>query len=53
MLKMVGVSCAVSNALPSVKQMAKFTDIPSNNESGVAVAIDRFIFGSNVQPMFQ
>lgn len=44
MLRMVGVSCAVQNALPTVKQAARFTDIPSNNDSGVAAALERFVF---------
>lgn len=46
MLKMVGISCAVANALPSVKAVAKYTDFASNDESGVAEAIDRLVFAS-------
>lgn len=40
---MVGYSCAVANALPSVKQVAKFTDFGSNDEDAVADCIERFI----------
>lgn len=40
---MVGYSCAVGNALPSVKSVARFTDIPSNDDHGVAHTIQRFI----------
>lgn len=44
MLKMVGsYSCAVANALPSVKAVAK-AGISSNDEHGVAKAIERFVF---------
>ena len=43
MLKMVGISCAVSNALPLVKNVAKVTDLPSNDDAGVAAAIERFV----------
>lgn len=42
MLKMVGTSCAVSNALPSVKNTARF-GVPSNDDAGVAAAIHQFI----------
>lgn len=42
---MVGYSCAVANALPSVKAAAKFTNLRSNDEDGVAEAIERFILG--------
>lgn len=49
MLKMVGYSCAVANALPSVKAVAKYTDFSSNNNDGVAEAIERFLLsGVNV-----
>lgn len=40
---MVGCSCAVANALPAVKEVAMYTDLPSNDDSGVAAAIERFI----------
>lgn len=43
---MVGYSCAVGNAIPSVKEVAEFTDLPTNNEHGVAHAINRFIMSS-------
>lgn len=42
MLEMVGYSCAVANALPSVKAAARYTDFSSNNNDGVAEAIERF-----------
>lgn len=44
MLQMVGYSCAVANALPMVKAVAKYTDFPSNEEDGVASAIGQFFF---------
>lgn len=40
---MVGYSCAVANALPSVKKVAKYTDFGSNDEDAVAECIERFI----------
>lgn len=40
---MVGYSCAVANALPSVKAAAKYTDFKTNNEHGVAEVLDRFV----------
>lgn len=43
MLSMVRYSCAVDNALPSVKKVARYSDIRSNDDSGVAHAIERFI----------
>lgn len=42
---MVGYSCAVANALPSVKAAAKFISLKTNDEDGVAEAIERFILG--------
>lgn len=39
---MVRYSCAVDNALPAVKKVAKFF-FPSNNDNGVATAIERFL----------
>eukprot|EP00177_Eucheuma_denticulatum_P004749 GFKZ01008633.1.p1 GENE.GFKZ01008633.1~~GFKZ01008633.1.p1 ORF type:complete len:121 (-),score=24.50 GFKZ01008633.1:35-397(-) len=43
LLRMVGYSCAVGNALPEVKAAARFTDFRSNDDDGVAQAIERFI----------
>lgn len=43
MLELAGYSCAVANALPSVKAVSKYTDISSNDEDGVAEAIERFV----------
>ncbi len=43
MLKMVGLSCAMGNALNSVKQVSQVVDLPSNDESGVSAAIHRFV----------
>lgn len=43
MLEMVGYSCAVGNGLPSVKEVAMYTDIGSNDEDGVSEAIHRFV----------
>lgn len=42
MLDMVGFSCAVANALPSVKKVAQYTNFSSNNNDGVAEAIEQF-----------
>lgn len=42
MLEMVGFSCAVANALPSVKKVAKYTNFSSNVDDGVAEAIEQF-----------
>ena len=44
MLEEAGISVAVGNAKEPVKEMASFISA-SNNEDGVAVAIDRFVFG--------
>lgn len=40
---MVGFSCTVGNALPSAKAVAKYNDFRSNDEHGVAEAIERFL----------
>ena len=44
MLKEAGISVAVGNAKEPVREMASFISA-SNNEDGVAIAIDRFVFG--------
>ncbi|CAN8062242.1 unnamed protein product [Agarophyton chilense] len=49
LLKMVGYSCAVGNALPSVKEVAMFKDLPTNDEHAVAHAIGRFFFNEYVE----
>lgn len=43
MLKMVGLSCAMGNALNSVKNVSEIVDLPTNDESGVSSAIHRFL----------
>lgn len=42
MLKLVGVPVAVANAHPSLKEVAKYI-VASNDEDGVAEAIERFV----------
>lgn len=42
LLQMVEFSCAVGNALPSVKAVAKYTDFSTNDEDGVAEVVNRF-----------
>lgn len=48
LLKMVGYSCAVGNALPSVKNVAKYTDFSTNDEDGVAEVVERFLIPASV-----
>lgn len=43
LLKMVGYSCAVQNALPSVKQVATYNLGETNDQDGVSSAILRFL----------
>ena len=49
MLQMAGISCAVGNALPAVKYVAQYSDFPSNDDSGVATIIEKFIFGEEAR----
>ena len=44
MLKTAGISVAMGNAVPAAKQAARF-ETCTNNENGVAKAIQRFVFG--------
>lgn len=46
MLKQVGVSVAMGNALDSVKEVAKY-HVETNENHGVSEAIERFILSSN------
>lgn len=48
LLKMVEYSCAMGNALPSVKDVAKYTDFSSNDDDGVAEVVDRFFVHASV-----
>lgn len=48
LLKMVGYSCVVSNALPSAAAAAKYRGFSSNDEHGVADAILRFLLPASV-----
>lgn len=49
LLKMVGYSCVVGNALPSAKAVAKFKDFDSNDEDGVSQAILQFLLPASVR----
>lgn len=42
MLQFAGTSVAMGNAIPAVKQTARF-ETASNAEDGVALAIERFV----------
>ncbi|MBQ2677658.1 MAG: HAD family phosphatase [Firmicutes bacterium] len=48
MLQEAGISVAVGNAKDPVKEMASFISA-TNNEDGVAVAIDKFVFGKETR----
>ena len=48
MLQEAGISVAVGNAKDPVKEMASFIST-TNNEDGVAVAIDKFVFGEETE----
>ena len=48
MLQEAGISVAVGNAKEPVKEMASFISA-TNNEDGVAVAIDKFVFGEETE----
>ena len=48
MLQEAGISVAVGNAKDPVKERASFISA-TNNEDGVAVAIDKFVFGEETE----
>ncbi|MFO7320922.1 MAG: HAD family hydrolase [Chloroflexota bacterium] len=47
MLQLAGIGVAVGNAMPQTKAAADFV-VASNDEDGVAEAVERFVFGKNV-----
>ena len=47
MIRYAGIGVAVRNAVPEVKDAASFTTLNSNNDSGVAEALDRLVFSGN------
>lgn len=50
MLKLVGLGVAVGNAPEEVKAVAKYV-VKSNNEDGVAEAIERFVLKTEAKPV--
>lgn len=46
MIEFAGTGIAMANAVPEIKNAAAFTTKASNNESGVAEAIDRLLSGA-------
>lgn len=49
MLQLAGISVAMGNATPKIKQAAKHI-VASNAEDGVAEALERFVLKTEVQP---
>lgn len=44
MLKVAGLSCAPSNAIPCIQKMCDYVSVYDNNEGAVADIIEKFIF---------
>lgn len=48
MLKEAGLSIAVANALPEIKEICDYVTVADNNQGAVAEAIEKFIFNNQV-----